>query len=57
MPLKERLNDEREDVCAEGMDDLDLAYLKELTDCGIHESLIEQFQSIVQEMNEEKEIS
>ena len=57
MPLKERLNDEREDVCAEGMDDLDLAFLKELKDCGIHESLIEQFQSIVQEMNEEKEIS
>ena len=56
MPLKERLNEEREDVCAEGMDDLDFAYLKEMRDSGINENLIKQFQNIVLEMNEDKEI-
>lgn len=54
MPIKERLGEELDDYYAEGMDDLDLAYLKELKESGISESLLEQFQSIAIEMHEEK---
>ena len=54
MPVKERLGEDVGETSLEGMDDLDLAYLKELKDHGISESLLEQFQSIAIEMQEEK---
>ena len=34
MPIKERLGEELEDSLAEGVDDLDRAYLKELKESG-----------------------
>ena len=43
MPIKERLGEELEDSLAEGVDDLDRAYLKELKESGVSDSLLEQF--------------
>lgn len=54
MPIKERLGEETGDFILEGMDDLDLAYLKELKQNGVDDSLLEQFQSIALAMKEEK---
>ena len=53
MPLKERLG---ENLQSEGIDDLDLAYLKELKNSGISEELLQQFCDIAVDFNKaEKE--
>lgn len=54
MPIKERLGEELEDSLAEGVDDLDRAYLKELKKSGVSDSLLEQFRSMMIEQNEEE---
>ena len=51
MPLKERLGENLEDLQSEGIDDLDLAYLKELKNSGISEELLQQFCDIAVDFN------
>ena len=38
MPIKERLGEELEDSRAEGVEDLDRSYLKELNESGVSDS-------------------